>query len=132
MKPIDAAWNLLKANPRDQLFGGSPDNYAEFEEDRPPVDRFGPIHPSVLGLLRRRMGIDTMEPERGRYALRHLNPTMIGDAYPDMDIHGTDIEHVPTIYEGHRTDQMFEGYDGSLDGPALERYLEYERNRRGE
>ena len=104
MKPIDAAWNLLKANPRDQLFGRSPDNYADFEADRPQVDRFGPLHPSVLGLLRRRMGVDTMLPEG-----------YLDTVHPDMRLHGRDILHAPTIYEGHRTDENFEGYDGARD-----------------
>tara|TARA_R100001510_G_scaffold56044_1_gene60889 strand:+ start:73 stop:618 length:546 start_codon:yes stop_codon:yes gene_type:complete len=106
MNPIDAAWGLLKANPRDQLFGGSPDNYAEFEENRPPVDRFGPINPAVLGLLRRRMGMNTMNPER---KLSH----------PDMNIHGRDIEDVPTLGRTELDYLMAEGYDGALDGPRV-------------
>tara|TARA_R100000278_G_scaffold121603_1_gene105950 strand:- start:744 stop:1091 length:348 start_codon:yes stop_codon:yes gene_type:complete len=112
MKPIDAAWNLLKAIPHDQLFGGAPRNYAEFEEDRPPVDRFGPINPAILGLLRRRMGIDTMKP------------TVEGEGYPDMRVYGDAIEDVPTIYQRHATDEMFEDYDGARDAHLYDHIFE--------
>ena len=66
MKPFDAAWNLLKALPEQQMFGertprhNAVDDYEEFALDHlPEIDRFGArsygtVHPAILGMLQRR------------------------------------------------------------------------------
>ena len=67
MKPIDAAWNLLKALPEQQMFVertprttvSGADDYEYEYENRPEIDRYGArslgtVHPAILGMLQRR------------------------------------------------------------------------------
>jgi hypothetical protein len=129
MRAFDAAWNLLKAIPRDQVY--TERNPSDFGTPRgygyaPIIEqtRLGTMHPAIRGMLdRRRTGLFQASPESPNPYTTGKVGTIIEEIpqgmEEDMGEHarrgeGPYQDEQPPLHTAHLENDMMKPYDPSL------------------